>query len=204
MSRRATWLFALTVAVSSGSALAQAPVGRQGSPQAPVVRVERRGSEEGLIISRYRDLRTARMVIVRGGTDAALVQGWLAALNAVKPEAEPALVRQLSGLVTANLAKGVLAAAVLHNGVRFTALAPGLPGGRDATTVEAEDARSGVSVTVEGNASQADAESWLKAANEAKTEGDFVALVSANRAKGLTGVAGVSNGIRVETRWQRK
>jgi hypothetical protein len=120
MSRRATWLFALILAVSSGSALAQAPVGRQGSPQAPAVRVERRGLEEGLIISRYRDLR------------------------------------------------------------------------------------SGVSVTMEGNAGQADGETWLKAANEAKKEGDFVALVGANRAKGLTGCAGVFNGIRVETRWQRK
>ena len=71
-----------------------------------------------------------------------------------------------------------------HNGVRFTALAPALPGGRDATTAEAEDARSGASVTVEGNASQDDSESWLKAAGEAKKEGDLWALSAPTTPRG--------------------
>ena len=99
---------------------------------------------------------------------------------------------------------GMLGLAIPSQGIQLSVFSGTLPGGMEAINVNAQDIRSGTSVNFDGNAKQEDGLAWLETVRNADNEADFAALIKANRIKGLIGVSGVWNGIRVETLWQRK
>ncbi len=189
----------------SASSQVKAPA-RPAKPSAGI-HVDRHSPDDGAIVTRYQDLRSGRILIVKGTSEPALAKQWMTSFNDMKDVKEDPFASQMSRMVTANLPKGLLGLTAYSEGVRLTVYSGELPGGRDAISVDAYDdprsGGSGRSVTCDGSASQADATAWLEAANKAATESDLAALLTANHSKGLTGVSGFFNGMKVETRWQR-
>ena len=179
------------------------PTGAKAGKGAPV-RVERRTPADGIIISRYHDLRSGRMVVVKGGTEQAVAGEWLRTLTAFEGSGEADLVRQMSDLLTKNAAKGFLGLTLINEGVRLTVSSAALPGGKEAMSVNADDLRTGRSVKMDGSATQALALEWLEAVKKAGSEKDFVDLVNANHAKGLTEASGAFEGVLITTLWQVK
>jgi len=179
------------------------PTGAKAGKGAPV-RVERRTPADGIIISRYHNLRSGRMVVVKGRTEQAVAEEWLRTFTAFKGSGEADLVRQMSDLLTKNAAKGFLGLALVNEGVRLSVSSAALPGGKEAMSVNADDLRTGRSVKIDGSATQALALEWLEAVKKAGSEKDFVDLVNANHAKGLTEAAGAFEGVLITTLWQVK
>lgn len=174
------------------------------APPSAGIRVERRTPDDGMIITRYQDLRTGRMLIVKGGTVPEIAQLWLATLNEMKEEKETPYIPQMSKMVSTNVSKGLLGLVIYSEGVRLSVFSGALPGGNEAININAQDTRSGASVNLDGSASQEDGLAWLEVAKKAASEINFTTLLNANHAKGLTGITGVFDGIRVEALWQRK
>jgi hypothetical protein len=191
-------LFILSPASPQTTAPAKPPA------SAPGIKIERRTPDEGMIITRYQDLRSGRMVIVKGGTEPGTARLWLASLNEMKADIEASYVAQMTKMVNTYKPSGMLGLAIPSQGIQLSVFSGALPGGIEAINVNAQDIRSGTSVNLAENAKQEDGLAWLETAKDADNEAGFAALIGANRTKGLIGVSGVWNGIRVETLWQRK
>jgi hypothetical protein len=177
-----------------------------GKPPAstPGIKIERRTPEDGMAITRYYDIRSGRMVAVKAGTEPATARQWLASLVEMKEDGEAACLPIMSKMISTNMPLGLLAVALPVNGTQLSVFSGTLPGGKENIQINARDIRYGDSVDVDGRASQQDALAWLEAVKKTTSEAEYLPLLNANRAKGLTGVGSVSNGIRVETLWQMK
>jgi len=190
-------------AASQMRAQTPTPTGAKAEKGAPV-RVERRTPADGIIISRYHDLRSGRMVVVKGGTEQAVAGEWLRTLNAFEESGEADLVRQMSDLLTKDAAKGLLGLTLIKPGVRLTVSSAALPGGKETMSVNAEDLGTSRGVKVRGSTTDSMLREWLEAVKKAGSEKDFVDLVNANHAKGLTEASGAFEGVLITTLWQVK
>jgi len=188
----------LTPAIPQTKAPGKTPSSTSG------IKIERRTPDEGMIITRYQDLRSGRMVIVQGGTESGTARLWLASLDEMKADNEASYVSQMTKMLNTYKPSGMLGLAIPSQGIHLSVFSGALPGGIEAINVNAQDIRSGASVNMDENAKQEDGLAWLETAKNADNEAGFAALINANRTKGLIGVSGVWNGIRVETLWQRK
>ena len=71
-------------------------------------------------------------------------------------------------------------------------------------SVNAEDLGTSRGVKVRGSTTDSMLREWLEAVKKAGSEKDFVDLVNANHAKGLTGASGGFEGVLITTIWQVK
>ena len=193
-----------TVVCSPGCTNERRPTGGKSESATAPVRVERRTPADGIIISRYHHLRSGRMVVVKGGTEQAVAGEWLRTLTAFAGSGEADLVRQMSDLLTKDAAKGLLGLTLIKPGVRLTVSSAALPGGKETMSVNAEDLGTSRGVKVRGSTTDSMLREWLEAVKKAGSEKDFVDLVNANHAKGLTEASGAFEGVLITTLWQVK
>lgn len=170
----------------------------------PVINVERRTPDEGMTITRYHDLSSGRMLIVKGGTESGTARAWLASLVQIKAANEGSYLSQMKELFKTHQPSGMLSLAIFSDGVRLSVYSGALPDRTEVVNINAQDIQSGTSVKVDSIASQEDALAWLRTARKADSEAGFAALIDANHSKGLTGISFVRDGILIETLWQRK
>jgi hypothetical protein len=196
----------LLIAVFPISACTQTKTSAEQTKASPAIHVKRQSRDDGAIISRYEGSPSGRVLFAKGGTERALVRQWMTSFDEMKDTGD-ALVSQMSSMVSANSSKGLLGL-MRHaedGRVRLTVYSGEPPGGNEAINYEARDSRSGISVRTDRVVSMADTKAWLEAANKAADESDFsdwATLLTANHAKGLTGVSCAFNEISVETFWQ--
>jgi hypothetical protein len=194
----------LVTAVFLASAISQTKSPVKPSSPSSGIKIERRTPDEGMIITRYQDLRSGRMLLVTGDTQPDTARGWLASLVEMKAENEATYTSQMTKMVSTYKPSGMLGLALPEQAVLISVYSNALPVENEIITINALDIRSGASVNMNGNASEEDGLAWLKVAREADSEAGFLALVKANHTKGLISITSVWNGILVKTVWQRK
>ncbi len=173
----------------------------QRTPQQQV-RTTKTDSNQGALLSEYLDERTGRTIIVKAGTAQDIAVGWLkrlADIEATKSE------QDLVTIVTEAHEQGLIA---VSGGFGYTTVVVswGSAPSRDppaGTIVSSQmDQRTGTALVAGPNASFDKTKEWFVTLNNAKSESDLLALLTARRPQGLfSATTYIKGGYKVTTFW---
>ena len=96
-------LFALSILLIAvfvpGSASSQVKAPARPAKPSAGIHVDRHSPDDGAIVTRYQDVRSGRILIVKGDSEPALAMQWMTSFNDMKDVKEDPFVSQMSRMV---------------------------------------------------------------------------------------------------------